>query len=104
MQRMIAFVTHQRKTARQHAAIGQRGQQLSAMADAGLLSLQQGQKRAAGAFAKPQRSLMIARDRLPLCLCIGELRCRQPDRKARIAVTAVTQQRSCNEPYVRRMP
>ena len=66
MQRMIAVVPHQRKAACQYAAVGQRRQQLSAMADAGLLSLQQGQKRAAGAFAKSQRPLMIAGDRLSL--------------------------------------
>ncbi len=72
MHRVAAFVAHQRKAAREHAAIGQRRQQLAAMGDARVETLQGGQKRAAGALGQPLRALAVARDGIALRLRVGE--------------------------------
>ena len=72
MHGVARFVAHQRKTARQHAAIGQRRQQLAAMGDAGLQPLHRGHERAARALGEPLRALAVARDGVALCLGVGE--------------------------------
>ena len=94
MHRVALLVAHQRKAARQHAAIGQRGQQLPGMHDAGLLPLHQDRQRAAGALGEPQRAFAVARDAVTLRLRIGELRGLQPDFEAAEAFAAPVQQRA----------
>ncbi len=65
-------VAHQRKAARQHAAIGQRRQQLAAMGDPCVEPLQDRAKRAPRALGQTQRALAVAGDGLALRLRIGE--------------------------------
>ena len=70
---VAAFVAHQGKAAREHAAIGQRRQQLAAMGDARVETLQSGQQGAAGALGQPLRAFALARDGIALRLGVGEL-------------------------------
>ena len=72
MNGVALLVAHQRKAARQHAAIGQRRQQLAAMGDAGLEPLHRRRQRAARALGQPQRAFAVARDGVALRLRIGE--------------------------------
>jgi len=92
MHRVALFVAHQGKAAREHAAIRQRRQQLAAMGDTCVETLQGGQKRAAGALGQPLRALAVARDGIALRLGIGQLRGLQPDLKPGKAVPPVAQQ------------
>ena len=89
MQRVAVLIAHQCETARQHAAIGQRGQQLAAMGDARIEPLQDGGKRAPRPFGEPVGALAVACDGLALGLRIGKLRRFQPHFEPRIAITAV---------------
>ncbi len=66
------LVAHQGKAARQHAAIGQRRQQLAAMGDARLETLHRGRERAPRALGQPLRPFAVARDGLALRLGVGE--------------------------------
>ena len=66
-------IAHQGKAAREHAAVGQRRQQLAAMRDARVETLQSGLKRAAGALGQPLRTFAVARDGIALRLRVGEL-------------------------------
>ena len=72
MHGMPLFVAHQRKTARQHAAIGQRRQQLPAMGDPRVQPLHRRCQRAPRALGQPQHAFAVARDGLALRLRIGE--------------------------------
>ncbi len=72
MHGVAMFVAHQGKAAREHAAVGQRRQQLAAMGDPRVEALQSGQKRAAGALGQPLRTFAVARDRIALRLGVGE--------------------------------
>ena len=72
MQGMAGLVAHQRKAAREHAAIGQCGEQLAAVLDAGIQPLQQRHQRAARALGQAMRALALARNRVALRLRIGE--------------------------------
>ena len=71
MHRVPLRIAHQGKAAREHAAVGQRRQQLAAMAHARVETLQGGQKRAAGALGQPLRALAVARDGVALRLGVG---------------------------------
>ena len=73
MHRVPLRIAHQGKAAREHAAIRQRRQQLAAMGDARVETLQSGLKRAAGALGQPLRALAVARDGIALRLGVGEL-------------------------------
>ena len=72
MHRVPLRIAHQGKAAREHATIGQRRQQLAAMGDARVETLQGGQKRAAGALGQPLRALAITCDGVALRLGVGE--------------------------------
>ena len=69
---VAVFVAHQGKAAGEHAAIRQRRQQLAAIGDARVETLQSGLKRAAGALGQPLRALAIARDGIALRLGVRE--------------------------------
>ena len=71
--RVALLVAHQRKAARQHAAIGQRRQQLAAVGDARLQPLRGGRERAPRPLGQARRAFAVARDRLALRLRVGEL-------------------------------
>ena len=71
---LALLVTHQRKTAREHAAIRQSGQKLSAVRDPRVESLHHGGDRAPRALGQTQRALAVARDGLALRLRVGEFR------------------------------
>ena len=74
MHGLAVLVAHQRKAARQHAAIGQRRQQLPAMARRGRRSrCIDGGQRAPRALGEPLRAFAVARDRVALRLRVGEL-------------------------------
>ena len=87
------LVAHQREAARQHRAVGQRGQQLAAMGDAGVEPLQRGDKRAPRPLRKAVGALAFASDGLALGLGVGELRGLQPRFQPHIALAAASQQR-----------
>ena len=72
MHGVAMLVAHQGKAAGEHAAIGQRRQQLAAMGDACVETLQSGQQRAAGALRQPLRALAVTRDGIALRLGVGE--------------------------------
>ncbi len=67
------LVADQREPTGQHAAIGQRGQQLPAMRDPRLMTLHRGDQRAPGTLGQPQRPFAVARDGLALHLRVGKL-------------------------------
>ena len=69
---MALLVAHQGKAARQHAAIGQCTQQLTAVGDPGLEPLHRGRERPPRALGEPKGSLAVARDDLALGLGIGK--------------------------------
>ena len=69
---MALLVAHQGKAARQHAAIGQRRQQLAAVGDTRLQPLHRGRQRAPRALGQPLRAFAVARDGLALRLRVGE--------------------------------
>ena len=72
MQRMTRLIAHQRKAAREHAAIGQRRQQLLAAFDPRLKPLQRSRERASRALGQSMRALAVAGDGLTLRLRIGQ--------------------------------
>ena len=98
MDGVALLVAHQRKAAREHAAIGQRRQQLAAMGDPGLEPLHHGDECAARALGQPLRALAVARDRFALRLGVGELRRLEPDLEPGKAVAPVAQQRAGGQP------
>ena len=73
MHGVTLLVAHQGKAAREHAAIGQRRQQLAAMGDPRIETLHRGHERTAGALGQPLRALAVARDGVALRLGVGEL-------------------------------
>ena len=92
MHRLAGCVAHQRKTAREHAAVGQCCQQLAAMDDAGFTALHRGHKCPACALGETQRTFAVARDRMALGLRIGKFRGFEPDLKSRKAIPFLAQQ------------
>ena len=94
MHREALRVAHQRKAARENAAIGQRRQQLSAVSDPRLLALHQDRQRPPRPLGQSQRALAVARDGLALRLRVGELRGLEPDLKPGEAIAAPAQQRA----------
>ena len=92
MHRLAVFVAHQCKTAREHAAVGQRRQQLAAMGDAGLKPLHRCDQRPARALGEPLRPFAVACDGVALRLRVGEFRRLQPDLEANKAFAPVAQQ------------
>ena len=72
MQGMAGLVAHQREAAGEHAAVGEGGEQLSGVNDAGVVALHQVRQRAAGAFDQPLRAFAFAGDPLALSLRVGE--------------------------------
>jgi len=73
MQGMAGLVTHQRKAASEHAAIGQSGEQLAAGLDAGVEPQHERRQRALRAVGQTMRALALAGNRVALRLGIGEL-------------------------------
>ena len=67
-----ALVAHQRESARQNAAIGERRQQCSGMRDAGVMVLHQGRERAAGTLGQPDGAFAVARDGMALRRGVGK--------------------------------
>ena len=72
MHGMALLIAYQRKTARQHAAIGQRRQQLPAMGDPRVEALHRGDQRAPRALGQALCAFAVARDGLALRLRVGE--------------------------------
>ncbi len=72
MHGVALLVAHQGKTAREHAAIGQRSQQLTAVGDPRLKPLRCRCKRAPRALGEAQHAFAVARDGLALRLRVGE--------------------------------
>jgi len=70
---MALLIAYQRKTARQHAAIRQRPEQLAAMGDTRLEPLHHHCERAPRAFGQALRAFAVARDRVAPGLRVGEL-------------------------------
>jgi len=66
------LIAHQREPARQHAAIRQRRQQLSAVGDTRLKALHRQSERAPRALGEALRAFAVARDGLALRLRVGE--------------------------------
>ena len=66
------LIAHQRKAARQHAAIRQRRQQLPAMGDTRFQPLHRRRQRAPRALGQALHAFAVARDGLALRLRIGE--------------------------------
>ena len=92
MQRMAGLVAHQREAARQHAAIGECIQQLSAMGNPRRQPLRRGGERAVGALRQSNYAFVIPGDRLALRLRVGQLRRLQADREPAETLVAVPQQ------------
>ena len=73
MHRVPVLVADERKAARQHAAIGQCRQQLSAVSDSRVEPLHQRHERTLRAFGQPLRAFAAAGDGVALRLRVGKL-------------------------------
>jgi len=94
VQGMTGLISNQGKAARQHAAIGQGGEQLPAMKHPRLKPIQHGQHGALGARGQALRPLELPRNRIAVGLRVGKLRGFQARFQPGVPFAAAAQQRA----------